>query len=527
MDARKKIFLKNQNITSQDLEDVYVDINLSRGFREIKPSKYDNIFDLTKFYNQERNSSRNFVLYGTIDSYLYNCNNLLIEVYQSPTLTLNNLLCTAKSKHIVNENMPFINMYNKIKGKYIIDNIPSSFTGYSVYLKVKTTDQNPPFEQVVEQQLIFTTLTITQEGVKVVEKLNYGINEAITDCDGNTIEVNNDFDFFYNKHWIKNNISLVNDKTVWIGDEATKSCEITINPVYHNRVINGTFLTGNFVYGRTMEVYEINPTYPTGVSEQNISGVTQNYIPPYPSNGICKQYEIYNFVLQKEFLPPQGLVSFDAPINGVNVFINPDDFDYDNTQINRKYWESEKVSVLSEINNNLYWEFKEFMVNGQQVLSTSFDVDMTEDKTITAIYQGVCATNSILNISANQIWSNITAPVQVDPSVTPNTEIRVEVNGVEYNLLNAQNVAEMISLCTYSPISIKFLDTIYYRRVVKIGQNFLISVYNLDTVQALDINNNVISEATSSQNTMNFNLNSDIYIKLNYQFVTHIGANQN
>jgi len=270
MDERKKILLGDKDILTRKIKDFYLDINLSKDNKEILPQKYDNVFDVNKFYEQERNECRNFIIYGIIDSYSWDCNNVIIKVYQSSDLHISNYLCQAKSVDIVNSNMPFKNIYNKLRGKYIIDNIPTTFTGCSVYLKVETPG-GVPF--TIPQQLIFTTLTLSDSGEKIVEKLPYGLNEAITTCDGDVIEVNNDFDFFYNKHWIKKDIQVQDYRTQWIGNPDDVSCV---------KDVNGRN-TGMMEYNSIIEVYTANNA-PTGNKKPNTG---TSYIDAVENLGFC------------------------------------------------------------------------------------------------------------------------------------------------------------------------------------------------------------------------------------------------
>jgi hypothetical protein len=226
MDERKKILLGNQDILSEAIQDIYIDLNLSNNNREIIPQKYNNVFDLTKFYQKERNQCRNFVIYGQIDSYVCDCNDLTIDVYNGEDIN-SGIITTTKTQHLINSYIPVYNIYGKLKGKYEII-IPPTFSNYSVFLRFKSSDLNVNsfvVKNVVEQQLIFTALTLNNVGVKEIQTLDYGLNEAVTDADGNTFEVNNDFYFFYNKHWIKKELNIVDLSTMWIGDESTSQIE--------------------------------------------------------------------------------------------------------------------------------------------------------------------------------------------------------------------------------------------------------------------------------------------------------------
>jgi hypothetical protein len=373
MDIRKKILLGNKDILSRNLEDFYVDINLSRDNKEIIPYKYDNIFDLTKFYDQERNESRNFIIYGAIDSYSWNCDNLKITVYQSPSLSSQDYLCTTYSNHIINKYMPFMNIYSKLRGKYIINNIPITFSGCSVWLKIETLPPNDYIEYVVNQQLIFTTLTLNQTGKKIVEQLKYGLNEAVTDCDGNVTEINNDFDFFYNKHWIKKNLHIIDESTKWIGNENTKTCEMS-NALFRGRNV-GVYNTGNHTFGEVIEVYKINEQ-PTGKAEENIPS-SLNYIAPFPSNGACPIPEEYTFNFHVVLTPTNDNTFTTAPINNVKTEVFPND---------TLFREGEVISGAN-LNTSSYWNFEGFAINNKSITTTdeTFKISIRENTVIRAI----------------------------------------------------------------------------------------------------------------------------------------------
>ncbi len=321
MDVRKKILLATEDVKTRALEDIYIDISLSKNNREIIPDKYDNTFDIETFYKQERFNSRDFVIYGTISSTFYDCNNLKISVFQSPDLNENSLLLETISSDIVNENMPFKNIYNKIKGKYIIKDIPTTFTGCSVYLKFETQDPQQYVSYTEKQQLIFTTLTFSNTGERVVQKLEYGLNEAIIDCDGNIIQVNNDFDFFYNKHWIKKDVAVLDLNKTWIRVEDSKVCELT-NELFRGRNV-GIRNTGNFFYNEIKEVYPLN-NFPTGESQVNLPEL-EEYIPPFPSNGECSIREECSFSFNVEFIPADSNTFVTAPQVDVSFSLNPED----------------------------------------------------------------------------------------------------------------------------------------------------------------------------------------------------------
>ena len=65
---KRKIELGSSGFFGQANEDVYLDVNLNNTFNEVRPERYDNDFDIQKQYQKERDASRDFILYGFINS---------------------------------------------------------------------------------------------------------------------------------------------------------------------------------------------------------------------------------------------------------------------------------------------------------------------------------------------------------------------------------------------------------------------------------------------------------------------------
>lgn len=197
MDERLKILLGSEDIIARDNEDLYININLNRSFFEYKREKYDNDFDLAKQFDKERNLSRNFRIYGIVDSNVIDTNNLSIKAYYDSGTTK---LASQTSTTSMNFNSS-INVFNKKKGKYYIS--LDNYSGSSVYLKIQSNNNNIA-TQIFEQKLVFDDF----DGVFIP----YGTETVEVDDNLNTIEINNNFPFFYNKHWVKKNISLQETK---------------------------------------------------------------------------------------------------------------------------------------------------------------------------------------------------------------------------------------------------------------------------------------------------------------------------
>jgi len=197
MDEKLKILLGSEDIVARNNEDLYININLNRSFFEYKKEKYDNDFDLAKQFDKERNLSRNFRIYGIIDSNVINTNFISLKVYSDSGAT--NLV-----QQISTSSMNFndsINVFNKKRGKYLIN--LNNYSGSSIYIETPTNNDNIA-EQIFEQKLVFYDF----DG----NFIPYGTETVEIDNNLNTIDINNNFPFFYNKHWIKNNLSLQETK---------------------------------------------------------------------------------------------------------------------------------------------------------------------------------------------------------------------------------------------------------------------------------------------------------------------------
>jgi len=240
MDERLKILLGSEDITSRDNEDLYININLNRSFYEYKKEKYDNDFDLNKQFEKERDSSINFRIYGIIDSNVIDTDGLSLKVYSDSGTTqlVSQTLTTSMN---FNDS---INVFNKKKGKYLVE--LNNYSGSSIFIKTPTNNDNTA-EQVFEQKLVFYDF----DG----NFIPYGTETIEVDNNLNTVEINNNFPFFYNKHWIKNNISLQETKYPTIsfsGSSSTISEGQTTNIIVYldkpspfgNETVDFTFDSG-------------------------------------------------------------------------------------------------------------------------------------------------------------------------------------------------------------------------------------------------------------------------------------------
>jgi hypothetical protein len=197
MDERLKILLGSEDIIARDNEDLYININLNRSFFEYKREKYDNDFDLAQQFDKERNLSRNFRVYGIVDSNIIDTNSLSIKIYSDSGTT--NLISQTSTTSMNFNNS--INVFNKKKGKYYFS--LNNYSGSSVFIQIQSNNNNIA-TQTFEQKLVFYDF----DG----DFIPYGTETIEIDNNLNTLDINNNFPFFYNKHWVKKNISLQETK---------------------------------------------------------------------------------------------------------------------------------------------------------------------------------------------------------------------------------------------------------------------------------------------------------------------------
>lgn len=216
MDDKKKILLGENDIIAKSNEDLFINLNLNKTFSEIRNDKFENIFDVSKQFNDERNTSRDFRIYGIIDSTISNCDNLQLFAYDSifsgtgansGVTFLSGFVKSFSSSTLVYSGY---NTYNKKRGKYILE-----LTGYTHdYIYIKIPSNNSTYrDQIYTQQLIFRDVDNNF--------VDYGTQTIDIDNSGNIIEINNDFYFLYNKHWIKKDLLIQEEKPAKISFSAS------------------------------------------------------------------------------------------------------------------------------------------------------------------------------------------------------------------------------------------------------------------------------------------------------------------
>ncbi len=196
MDNRIKILLPTERgVTSENI-DLFLNLDLYGQFNEFKKERFDNDFDLAAQFVKERNTSRDFIVYGEIDSTVIDCVDVPIRVYSDSGRT--DLISVIRTTHL---SYNTDNVFGKKKGKYYIKilNCPHEF----LYFKILSNNFSYK-DQLWEQRLVFR-----DADNNVVP---YGTQTVDINAEGNTVQIDNDFPFFFNKHWIKNDYRFIEEK---------------------------------------------------------------------------------------------------------------------------------------------------------------------------------------------------------------------------------------------------------------------------------------------------------------------------
>jgi hypothetical protein len=197
MDDKKKIVLGSEDILAKGVEDIFLNISLQRTFNQIKKEKYDNNFDLAEQFRKERNASRDFRIYGIVESTIAHTDDLPIKAYKDSGLT--SFIGTVNTSPLAYNQE---NVYGKRKGKYLLQ--LNNYDSDVVYFKIEGNNLTYD-DQIFEQRLVFYTLDgqFVEYGTETVD---IGLNSP------GFLNIENDFPFFYNKHWVKRNLDIVEEK---------------------------------------------------------------------------------------------------------------------------------------------------------------------------------------------------------------------------------------------------------------------------------------------------------------------------
>jgi hypothetical protein len=204
--------------------DTYIEFELSRSTEQIRTNRINNVFNLTQQFNIERQASLRFCLFGLVESNFTDTNDVIIDIKESGAL---NMSLPKISSDCISEKTFSIKTYGLTPGTGMSRNLYGKMK--SVYSFMFEIDKN---ELTTSDNLIkatggtpsnrYITLTIidNEKNIYNIQQVpylfydtngnvvNFGTQDTDIDAEGNTIVINNDFPFFYDRHWIKTYFNL-------------------------------------------------------------------------------------------------------------------------------------------------------------------------------------------------------------------------------------------------------------------------------------------------------------------------------
>ena len=247
---QKKILLKSYDVQPFVNEDEYIDVQLTSSAKEIKQDYLANNFDLSQQYSAERNASRKFFVYGRLYAKQADTNGLTVTLRTSDNDVLyvpnkkNNILppntrsISVVTKPLTKNSSLSRNIFGNIESPYYfqfeIDGLNSdSGTTKNAIIKVEGND--------IDNEDTVLLIYYNSDN----EFIQYGTVDTVFDSNFDLIDINNDYPFLYDCHWIKQNFDVVTFNTVYfpykqyqdnqgntIIDNSTQITDANLNPSF-------------------------------------------------------------------------------------------------------------------------------------------------------------------------------------------------------------------------------------------------------------------------------------------------------
>jgi hypothetical protein len=183
-----------KNASSEDV-DMFLEVDMVQSHKIMNQARYDNDFDLAAQFARERDASRDFRMYGEVSSTTIDCDNITIKVFSDENYTTEIDPIETSSVSYGKKNV-----FGKTRGKYILELDRYLFD--MVYFQIDS-DNISYKRQRWSQRLIY----YDADG----NFAPYGTNTFDISLD-NSVLIENDFPFFFNKHWIKLDYDIIEDK---------------------------------------------------------------------------------------------------------------------------------------------------------------------------------------------------------------------------------------------------------------------------------------------------------------------------
>ena len=224
MEIKRNILLPKNSFALADDEDTFISIQLNRTITDIKNEKIDNVFNLNQQYNTERQNSLKFCIFGLVESRFVDTENIIIEVKESNGLTLSTPKIANDS---ISGKVLYIKTFELTKNSGMSKNIyTNDKSAYSILFEISQEELDSNDANWREngatprtRTIIFTIFDDERKIYFIKEvpylfydldgnRISFGNQTSDIDDSGNIIEINNDFNFLYDRHWIKQYFDL-------------------------------------------------------------------------------------------------------------------------------------------------------------------------------------------------------------------------------------------------------------------------------------------------------------------------------
>jgi hypothetical protein len=225
---QEKNILKKLDVQPFENQDLFLNIKLTSNVKNLKENFINNNFDVISQYELERNISRKFFIYGKLYSKNVDTTKLTISFKTSNGDTLsspdikNNLLGANEKIAYVKPNIFTAN--NSLSKNIFNKNISTYFFQFEIekdlnnktnklLVEIVGNSSNLPNNQYNQVKNIFEIdlVNYDDEGIFVP----FGSDDTIFDEDLNFIDINNDYPFLYDYHFIKQDFDIVDFNNVF------------------------------------------------------------------------------------------------------------------------------------------------------------------------------------------------------------------------------------------------------------------------------------------------------------------------
>lgn len=303
MEIKKQILLPKKSFALADDSDVFISLQLNKTFSDIKTERINNVFNINQQYDIERQSSLKFCIFGLVESLYANTENIIVDVEESTNLTLN--LPKISSDNIAGKTLSIKTFELTMGSNGMSRNLyGKTKSAYSILFEIDKNELKFQDEQIRSNGGIPKTRTVDFTIVDVVKNIffvkkvpylfydldgnpvKFGSQTADVDEEGNITEIDNDFPFFYDRHWIKQYFNLPAPSFVFFPD---KNIDIIVSTGLPTRNINLNIA--------------IDQPSPLGLEEATIILISNNTISVTSGKGdgnniIINQNPNFNFVTQ-------------------------------------------------------------------------------------------------------------------------------------------------------------------------------------------------------------------------------------